>query len=332
MKKYWIILFVFSLFIASCSNDDEEDLVGDWWKSSGLDGVARSEAVGFVINDKFYIGTGYDGDDRLTDFWEYNPTTDYWTRKADFPGTARNGAVGIAVNGKGYVGTGYDGDNALNDFYEYDPETNVWTKIQDFPGIARYDAVTFAIGDKLYVGTGKDDDKLLYKDFYAYNTSTQAWEDVNSLRGDKRSKAAAFTLDGIGYVISGYSSGYENDMWAYNPSSDSWTEMRKISNYTDDDFDNDYSNIARADGSTFTINGRGYLVCGTNGSLVNNVWEYDPVQDLWTERTEFEGSSRTEAVGFSAGSYGYIVTGRSSSYYFYDLWTFDPFAEYSEEY
>lgn len=333
-RKYWIILFIFSitLVLTSCSDDDDEDLMGDWWKVSGLDGVARSEAVGFVINDKFYIGTGYDGDERLKDFWEYDPTSDNWTRKADFPGVARNGAVGMALDGKGYIGTGYDGDNALSDFYEYDPSTNEWTQIADFPGTARYDAVSFAIGSKGYVGTGKDDDKLLYKDFYAYNASTQSWEDVNSLRGDKRYKASSFTLDGIGYVISGYSSGYENDVWAYDPTSDTWTEKRKITNATDDDFDDDYTNIVRADGSTFTINGLGYLTCGTNGSLISNVWEYDPVDDQWTERTGFEGSARTEAVGFSIGSYGYIITGRSSSYYMYDLWSFDPYSEYDEEY
>ncbi len=331
MKKYLILLFVFSLFLTSCS-DDDEDLLGDWWKVSGLDGVSRCEAVGFVINDIFYIGTGYDGDDRLQDFWAYDADADSWTRKADFPGVARNGAVGIAINGKGYVGTGYDGDNALNDFWEYDPDSDSWTQIADFPGTARYDAVAFTIGNNGYVGTGKDDDKLLYKDFYSYNTTTNAWETVNSLRGDKRYKAAAFTIDGIGYVVSGYSSGYENDLWAYDPSTDSWTEKRKISNYTDDDFDDDYSNIIRMDASTFVINGKAYLSCGSNGSIVTNTWEYDPGTDLWEERTEFEGSSRTEAIGFAIDSYGYVVTGRNSSYYMYDLWSFDPYAEYDEEY
>jgi predicted porin len=38
-----------------------------------------------------------------------------------------------------------------------------------------------------------------------------------------------------------------------------------------------------------------------------------------------------DAVGFSIDNVGYITTGRSSSYYFDDIWAFDPNAEYEEE-
>ncbi|MBN1985531.1 MAG: galactose oxidase [Prolixibacteraceae bacterium] len=321
-----LLLFAFSLGFTSCSDDDDEELMGNWWKKSGLDGVARSDAVGFVLDSKFYIGTGYDGDDRLTDFWVYDPDNDYWTQLSDFPGAARNGAVGMSINGKGYIGTGFDGEDALKDFYEYDPSAKSWTRIDDFPGDARYGAAAFAIDDKGYVGTGCDD--LFYKDFYAYSPSSQSWENIISLGGDKRRDAAAFVLDGIGYIISGYNNAsYETDVWAYDPSTGYWTEKRHITNYTDEKYDNDYSNIARMNGSAFTVNGKGYLTCGSTGSLVSNVWEYDPQMDLWEERTAFEGAARTEAVGFSIGSKGYIVTGRSSGYYLYDLWCFDPTAE-----
>ncbi len=328
--NYFILLFfALTLGFTSC-NDDDEDLMGDWWELSGLDGVSRSDAVGFVIDSKFYIGTGYDGDDRLTDFWEYNPSQDYWTQKTSFPGAARNGAIGMAIDGKGYIGTGFDGDNALNDFYEYDPSANEWTKKADFIGNARYGSCSFAIGDYGYVGMGKDDDNLLYKDFYVYSPENDSWSSIVSPGASKRFNAQTFVIDGTAYVFSGYASGYENDMWAYNPTTGLWTEMRKISNATDYKYDNDYTSISRMDGVTFTINGKGYLATGSTGSLVSNVWEYDPQSDLWEEKTEFaegDGNPRTEAVGFAVGSKGYIVTGRSGSSYYYDLWCFDPTAE-----
>ena len=72
-------------------------------------GVGRTEAAFFTIADKVYVGGGFDGVDRLNDFWEYNQATRTWLRKKDFPGVARNSAVAFSINGKGYVGTGYDG-------------------------------------------------------------------------------------------------------------------------------------------------------------------------------------------------------------------------------
>ena len=177
---------------------------------------------------------------------------------------------------------------------------------------------------------GTDSNNQLYKDFYSYSPETNTWSVIISPGASKRKGAQAFVINGIGYVISGYGNGYENDMWAYDPSDGKWTEMRKISNATDYSYDNDYSSIARMDGVAFTIDGKGYLATGSVGTLVDAVWEYDPLLDEWTEKTEFaEGyaSSRTEAVGFAIGSKGYVATGRGGSSYFYDVWAFDPNAE-----
>lgn len=325
------LLFLFSITFTACNSDDEEELYGNWSELYDLDGKARSDAVAFVINGKAYLGTGFDGDNRLNDFWEYNAEKNYWTQKADFPGPARNGAVGMAIGNKGYIGTGYDGNNKMNDFYEYDPASNSWTQIADFPGSARYGAVSFAIDDKGYVGCGYDDNNL--KDFYYYNPSTGTWTKTLSIGGSKRRDAQAFSINGKGYVVSGLDNGnYLGDLWEFNPTTEEWTEKRKITNYTDEDFDDSYSTISRINGVTFIINGKVYLACGSRGSIVNNVWEYDPSTDLWEEKTAFEGSVRTEAVGFSIGSKGYVTTGRSSSYYFDDIWSFDPNAEYDSSY
>ncbi len=333
MKINYLYYFLFLLSIAftACDSDDEEELYGNWSELYDLDGDPRSDAVSFVINGKAYLGTGYDGDDRLNDFWEYNAEKNYWTQKADFPGPARNGAVGMAISNKGYIGTGYDGDNKMKDFYEYDPTSNTWTQIADFPGSARYGSVSFTIDDKGYVGCGYDDNNL--KDFYYYAPSTGTWTKTLSIGGSKRRDAQSFSINGKGYVISGLDNGtYLGDLWEFDPTKEEWTEKRKITNYTDEDFDDNYSTISRINGVTFIINGKVYLACGSRGSIVNSVWEYDPATDLWEEKTAFEGSSRTEAVGFNIGSKGFVTTGRSSSYYFDDVWSFDPNAEYDSTY
>lgn len=45
----------------------------------------------------------------------------------------------------------------------------------------------------------------------------------------------------------------------------------------------------------------------------------------------FEGTARMDAIAFAIENVGYLTTGRSASYYFDDIWAFDPNAEYEEE-
>ncbi|WP_319481402.1 kelch repeat-containing protein [uncultured Draconibacterium sp.] len=336
MKTGKNILLYFLFFalvtLVSCTVDDEDEITdGDWWEMSDFDGVPRSDAVCFKINDMAYIGLGYDGDDRMNDFWKYDPDNNFWTKVASFPGAARNGAVAFSMDGKGYVGTGYDGEDELKDFWEYDPSKDTWTQKADFMGSARYGAVGFAVSGKGYIGSGYDGNYL--KDFYAYSPESDTWEQIISIGGSKRRDAACFVIGSKAYVMSGLDNGvYEDDLWEYDPSTGYWTEKRAISDDDDDlSYDDDYLSIARINGVGFTLNGLGYLATGSIGSMISNIWEYDPQLDLWTEKTSFEGTSRTEAVGFAVGSRGYIATGRSSTYYFDDIWTFDPVIEYDED-
>jgi N-acetylneuraminic acid mutarotase len=305
--------------------DDSEDdeLVGNWVELSDFEGVPRSSAVAFSIGNNAYVGLGYDGKNRLRDFWEYNPTTNNWTRKADFPGVARNGAVAFSVNSKGYAGTGYDGTNRLRDFYEYDPTADTWVQIADFGGTARYGAVAFAIGNRGYVGTG--DNGNFSKDLWEYDPATGQWNQRVSLGGAKRRNAVAFVVGGKGYVLTGVNNGvYEHDLLEYDPALDQWTAKRPIANLSDEEYDDDYSDIVGTNKVAFAINGKGYVATGGTNTTGVSVWEYDPLSDLWQLKTSLEAASRMEAVGFSTGVRGFLTTGRDFSYYHDDLWGFDP--------
>jgi N-acetylneuraminic acid mutarotase len=327
-------MFFFSIlampFLNSCSSNDTADLIGNWVELSEFDGLPRGDAVGFSIGNKGYLGTGYDqDDDRLKDFWEYDITRNTWTQKADFPGVARNGAIGFGTDTKGYIGTGYDGKNKLNDFYEYNPQTNTWTEKAPFGGSARYGATALSINNKGYVGTGYDGTYL--KDFWEYNPTANTWTQKTSIGGKKRNNATSFAINGKGYLLTGIDNGlYLDDMWEYEPTTDTWTKKNLISNATDYSFDDDYLTIVGVNKVGFTINGKGYLATGGK-STGNDVWEYDPIEDLWVERYSFEGASRGNAVGFAVGNLGYVTTGSTGSSYFSDIWSFDPKAEYVKD-
>jgi N-acetylneuraminic acid mutarotase len=336
MKMFRVLFrFAFTLILCclialtSCKkDDDDDDLTGNWIKKSDFEGLPRGEAVAFAIADKGYVTTGYDGEDRLNDLWQYNPDKDLWVQKASLPGRPRNGAVGFGTATKGYVGTGYDGTYKLNDFWEYDPQENAWTQKPDFPGTARYGAVAFSIDNMGYVGTGYDGNVL--KDIWQYNPDNEVWTQKVSLGGSKRRDAVSFVVEGKGYIATGVNNGdYIDDFWEYDPKSDTWTRKRDISDQSDDTYDNEYK-ITRTNSVAFVMGGRGYIATAGTSSVGNDVWEYDPLTDIWEEKTAFEGVPRLDAVSLSIMNKGYVLTGRNSSYYFDDMWLFEPFKEYNE--
>ena len=324
-KGIFLSTLLIGLISISCSNDDSEDKLGNWIKKSAFDGPARSSATSFVIGTYAYVTTGYTGDEYLNDLWAYNSEGDYWEQKADFIGIARSSGSGFELDGKGYVGLGYDGTNKLKDFFEYNPNTNTWVQKADFTGTARYGAVGFQVGGKAFMGTGYDGNYL--KDFYQYNPTNNSWTQVNGFSGNKRRNATVFVIDDIAYLGTGINSGVNQvDFWAFDPSTDVWTRKRDLD---DDESDHDTYSIKRANASSFSINGLGYVTCGESG---NTIWEYNPKTDIWKEKTPLEGSGRSDALGITInGQKGFVILGKAGTSYFDDVWEFKPNDEQNDD-
>lgn len=325
--KGYSLLLVASLM--ACSKDSSTpDKVGNWVKRSEFEGVGRSGAASFVIDNKAYVGTGYDGENRLKDFWVYDVDLNQWTQLTAFPGVGRNGAVGMAMAGKGYIGTGYDGLNKLNDFYQYDPVAKNWTIKAPFPGTARYGAVSFALKDLGYIATGYDGNWL--KDNWKYDPAANTWEQAESLTSGKRVDANAFVIGNKAYVVMGTANGsYVSDFYSFDGDTKKWTALRSIDNISDQSYDDDY-NFKGSGAAAFAMKGLGYVVSGTKSSLSSAVWEYNPGTDLWVQKTDFEGAARNGATGFGAKDRGFVVLGTSSSQPFDNMFEFYPTDEYNQ--
>jgi len=321
-----LLLSAFSFTSCKKDNDDTDAIIGVWSNGAQFEGAPRNGAVTFTINDRAYIGLGWNGTDKFKDFWVYNPDNRSWSQIAQFPGVARYNAVAFAVNGKGYVGTGYDGTNRLKDFYEYNPASNTWTKKADFAGGERFNAVGMAIGDKGYIGTGfgianGTNFAANQKDFWEYNPSSDSWTRKASLFGSKRIGAMAFAIGNAGYVVSGTdNSATLTDTEMYDPSTDAWTNMRSLTNNSTDGYD--YSGVARNYGVSFVVNGKGYVTAGDGNK--NDCWEFNPEAGTWTQKTSFAGAARTYGVGFGLGNTGYVATGANGSIRLDDVWEFAP--------
>lgn len=127
---------------------------------------------------------------------------------------------------------------------------------------------------------------------------------------------SCFSLNGYGYFVGGTASGATlNELWRYDPLTDSWSEFAPIP-------------IGRYAATAFTINGKGYVSCGLTGwSMLNDLWEYDPIADSWTAKAFLPSAERYGAVGFSINGLGYVGTGNTGSAngpYVSDLWAYDP--------
>jgi N-acetylneuraminic acid mutarotase len=145
----------------------------------------------------------------------------------------------------------------------------------------------------------------------------------------------AFVINDKGYVCAGIENNTAcSDFFEYDPSSDTWSQKRSISNISDESFDDNYT-IIRNNAVAFVIDDKGYVATGTNNGLKSDAWEYDPIEDLWIQRTNFEGSTRIGAVAFSTSDNkrGFVATGRNgdnSNSYFDDIWELKPLDTYDK--
>jgi N-acetylneuraminic acid mutarotase len=330
---------------------------GNWVARATWPGTQMGYGVSFVVGNNSYVGLGINPvspNARLVAFYKYTPTdyplnlpsqsTKYdslygsWSQVAPFPGPARSNAVAFAVGGYGYVGTGVgnDGFTPLADFYYYNTGVNSWAQIdslhdavQSYP---RFDAVAWGFDTVGYVLTGTDNN-YYFGDVWKYSPQTGHWSQQTYLPGNPRSGAATWVYNGKGYLLTGYTPGSRwaqnnmcYDFWVFDPNATdslkAWTRLRDIYNTSSGTYDDGYTNIIRKYGAAFIIKGtttgdKGYITLGQNGTALTYTWEYDFLSDLWTEKTPYEGTARSGAVGFSitdknGKSRGFAGTGLST--------------------
>lgn len=337
MKKRSILLIFISFSATFCSDDpqsDEEDVLGNWTKTTPFKGRPRTGAVVFTIGSKAFVGLGYDGDEYISDFYSYDINSGYWETKKSFPGILRERAVSFSANGKGYIGLGYNRDRTkeeLGDFWQYDPATDTWQQVSDFGGTARYNAVGFAIGSRAFVGTGYDGDKY-NSDFWEYDTDANTWKEIQSYPGEKIERGLAFTIGENGYVCTGRNNGlYNLDFWQFNSENRSWT---RLSPRSDDSYYDEFKlAVQRHDAVSMVIDDKAYIIGGisSTGAVDKSVYEFDYTTSVWKKKTSFEGSARSMAVTFVLDGRGFIGTGQNGSNTYDDVWEFKPLQEYDDE-
>ena len=291
----------------------------------GIDfpGGGRYSTVGFAIGSKAYIGLGIsDSDFPANDFWEWDPTTEFWTKMAYFPGYGGGYAGGFSIGTKGYVMTisnWWDG-YITNELWEFDPATNIWTQKASLPTTpARGYAVGFSIGTKGYVGIGHMEQynglDEYYNDFWEWDQATDVWAKKANFPGNARQGAVSFAIGNKGYIGTGWNgTALTDEFWEWDQATNVWIKKA------------DFAGGPRMSAFGFSIGSKGYI--GTGGdmtSLTKDIWEWNQITNAWTRVADYPGGPRAGALGVSVGNRAYIGTGSDSeTAYLRDFWEYDP--------
>lgn len=132
----------------------------------------------------------------------------------------------------------------------------------------------------------------------------------------ERSTHVAFSLNGQGFICGGadYSTNF-NDLWAYNPSTNTWTQKAS------------FPGDGRQELSSFVIGNYAYVGLGRNvntGECFKSFYRYDPINDQWSQVADCP-VKRYAAGSFSIGTTGYVTCGLAPNEPRYnDLYAYNP--------
>lgn len=300
MKTTCTLLFLAVFFGASAQ----------WTQKTNLPAPGRNHPVTFSINGMGYVTTG--GNDGppfyYDDMWKYNPVTDSWSPLGDFPGGDRSFSYGVEHGGYGYVGFGA-WDNGVSvtyfdDWYRFDPISETWTTMATFPGTARTHPAMVATTDKIYVGCGGSSNGDI-RDWWEYDVAGDSWTQKTDFPGTRRHHPFYFSIGDDVFVGMGHhQQSIFDDLYHYNIENDTWTQVASI------------PAEGRVAGTQFDYNGKGYILSGQGEDHLNfntgEFWEYDPVNDSWTELPPHPGSGRWAPGSFVIGDSIYMVGGQNN--------------------
>ncbi len=158
------------------------------------------------------------------------------------------------------------------------------------------------------------------------NAAYNVWNQKANFGGIARHRTTSFAIGNKGYTGLGhYNSGsmgntYQKDFWEYDPASDSWTQKA------------DFGGGWRYHATGFSHGTKGYVGTGQGSAtqnfgsayFTNDLWEFDPIANVWIQKANMPSITRRGAVSFVIGDFAFIGTGQTGSgVYSTDFWAYD---------
>lgn len=150
-------------------------------------------------------------------------------------------------------------------------------------------------------------------------SAQNVWYPVDSMNGPPKSVTTSFVLQGEGYVVGGLTDvDFTRKMYSYDPSTDDWDDELSWGGESG-------GGQNRGSACGFVANEKAYVGLGQGNSagFYNDFWEYDPETATWTQKADFIGTPRRNAVAFSVDDIGYVGTGQDMNGLTNDFFSYD---------
>ena len=145
------------------------------------------------------------------------------------------------------------------------------------------------------------------------------WVQKDSVNGKPRSVASAFVADGEGYIVGGLDEdGFRRKMYSYTVWQDDWDDEESLGGPNETGLD-------RGNATSFAVAGKGYVCLGQGetNDFFKDLWEYDPATQVWSQKADFIGTPRRQAVGFAVWDTAYVGLGRDQNGFCKDFYKYD---------
>lgn len=250
------------------------------------------------------------------------------TQLDDLPFGGRTQLIYFTKDDIGYIAAGIDYSDFQfkKDMWKFDPSSYSWELVTDDFPIEINNGASFVIGEKAYFGFGSSNS--FTSDIYSYNFSNQNFELDHSFPETPNTSGVildpvCFEYDGFGYLIGrGQSNWNSKKMWKFDPMTQEW---ETIGNYA-----------CAGNAGMFHVILDERLIIGMgneNGyTFFDNrpdIWEYDLVNNSWSQKNDFPGVPRRDGISFTHNGKGYFGFGSQAdpltgeSKFFSDLWEYD---------
>ena len=155
----------------------------------------------------------------------------------------------------------------------------------------------------------------------AFTSEAQdTWGQKDTVNGSPRSVSSTFVMNDRGWIVAGLDdNGFRRRMYSYEYLQDDWDIMSSLGGENG-------AGLNRGSACAFSVGYKAYVCLGqgeTNG-FFQDCWEYDLITNAWTQKADFAGGPRRQAVSFMIDGIAYVGTGYSPTGLKRDMYSYDP--------
>jgi N-acetylneuraminic acid mutarotase len=233
----------------------------------------------------------------LNDTWTYDPALNSWAEVEPMGERPPERWLGVTVYDSAhgmlilFGGAGVEG--MLNDTWTYDTATGGWTArdpVGSLPSPRGFHSLAYdARSGRVVLFGGMNDYEEDLGDMWSYDPVKNSWTEIDSAGPAPTARSGhAMVYDSLNgrMILFGGATSMEgfNDTWAYDPAAGTWTDLKPTGDLPSD---RAYHAMVYDRGTDRVI-----LFGGFDGAqYVNDVWEYDPVRNVWTELMAVTGET-----------------------------------------